>query len=39
MVVNVVTVKDSHDGLVGVNLECFDQIYLNTWTAIRARYR
>jgi hypothetical protein len=30
VVANVGTVNDSHDGLVGVNLECFDRIYLNT---------
>jgi hypothetical protein len=38
VVASVVTVNDSH-GFVGVNLECFDRIYLNAWTAMLARYR
>jgi hypothetical protein len=30
-VTGVVTVEDSLDGLVDVDLECFDWIYLNGW--------
>jgi hypothetical protein len=31
MVTRVVTVNDILDGHVGLDLECFDRIYLNGW--------
>ena len=31
MATRVVTVKDVLDGHVGLDLECFDRIYLNGW--------
>ena len=31
MATRVVTVNEIHDGHVGLDLECFDRIYLNGW--------
>ena len=31
MATRVVTVNDILDGYVGLDLECFDRIYLNGW--------